>query len=147
MGRAPPKSALPTDATPSRTTGFHDKMCHTASRQFNPLPLLHHLTAACALVAQMRTKSTAGTVSYFCVRRCLLFTVTAHVQPPLLKIHLEESTRTCSSHRHFFEYLSPLSMLHHTLCSNDTQSKTRTLAALLVIADISYDAHLVISIS
>ena len=121
MGRAPPKSALPTDATPSRTTGFHDKMCHTASRQSNPPPLLHHLTAACALVAQMRTKSTARIVSYFCVRRCLLFTVKAHVLPPLLKIHEEESTRRCSSHCHFFEYLSPIPLLHHTLCSNDTK--------------------------
>ena len=147
MVRAPPKSALPSDAPLSRTTGFHDKMCHTASRQSNPPPLLHHLTAACALVAQMRTKSTARIVSYFCVRRCLLFTVKAHVLPPLLYIREEESTRRCSSHRNFFEYLSPLSMLHHTLCSNNTQSKTRTLAALLVIADISYDAHIVISIS
>ena len=121
MGRAPPKSALTTDATPSRTTGFHDKMCHTASRQSNPPPLLHHLTAACALVAQMRTKSTARTVSHFCVRPCLLFTVIAHVQPPLLKIREEESARTSSSHRHFFEYLSPIPLLHHTLCSNDTK--------------------------
>ena len=86
MGRAPPKSALPTNVTPSRTTGFHDKMCHTASRQSNPPPLLHHLTAACALVAQMQTKSTTRIVSHFCVRRCLLFTIIAHVQ----KIREEE---------------------------------------------------------
>ena len=127
MGRAPPKSALTTDATPSRTTGFHDKMCHTASRQSNPPPLLHHLTAACALVAQMRTKSTARTVSHFCVRPCLLFTVIAHVQPPLLKIREEESARTSSSHRHFFEYLSPIPLLHHTLCSNDTKIQYKNL--------------------
>ena len=97
-----------TGATPRRTTGFHDKMCRTASRQSNPPPLLHHLTAACALVAQMRTKSTARTVSYFCVRHCLMFTVRAHVQRPLLCIREEKSARRWSSHRHFFEYLSPI---------------------------------------
>ena len=32
MVRAPLQSALSTDATPSRTMGFHNKMCHTASR-------------------------------------------------------------------------------------------------------------------
>ena len=127
MVHAPPKSALHNDATPSRTTVFHDKMCHTASR--------------CALVPQMRR-----TVSQFCVRPCLLFTVIAHVLPPLLCIREEKGARRWSSHRHFFEYLSPIPLLHHTLCSNDTQSNTRTLAALLVIADISHDGHLVISI-
>ena len=88
-------------------------------------PLLHHLTIASALVAKMRTKSTARIVSHFCVRRCLLFTVTTHVQPPLLKIREEKSVRRWSSHRSshrtFVEYLSPIPLLHHTLCSNDTK--------------------------
>ena len=83
-------------------------------------PLLHHLTIASALVAKMRTKSTTRIVSHFCVRLCLLFTVRAHVQPPLLKIREEKSARRCS-HRTFVEYLSPLPLLHHTLCSNDTK--------------------------
>ena len=55
------------------------------------------------------------------MRRCLLFTVTTHVQPPLLKIREEKSARRWSSHRTFVEYLSPIPLLHHTLCSNDTK--------------------------
>ena len=34
MVHAPPKSALHNDATPSRTTVFHAKMCRTAWRRF-----------------------------------------------------------------------------------------------------------------
>ena len=34
MVHAPPKSALHNDATPSRTTVFHAKMCRTVSRRF-----------------------------------------------------------------------------------------------------------------
>ena len=60
-------------------------------------------------------------VSLFCVRRCLLFTVTTHVQPPLQCIREEKSARRWSSHRTFVEYLSPIPLLHHTLCSNDTK--------------------------
>ena len=55
------------------------------------------LKVASALVAKMRNKSTSRIVSHFCVRRCLLY------------IREEESTRRCSSHRHFVEYLSPIS--------------------------------------
>ena len=84
-------------------------------------PILHlfclHLKVASALVAKMRNKSTTRTVSHFCVRRCLLFAVRAHVQPPLLYIREEEGTRRCSTHCTFVEYLSPMSKLHHTLCS------------------------------
>ena len=91
--------------------------CHPILRHFS-----YHLTVASALVAKMRTKSTTRIVSHFCVRCCLLFTVRAHVQPPLPSIREEESTRRWNSHRHFVEHLSPISMLHHTLCSNDTYS-------------------------
>ena len=46
---------------------------------------------------------------------------------PLLKIHEEESTRTSSSHRTFVAYLSPIPLLHHTLCSNDTKIQYKNL--------------------
>ena len=78
-------------------------------------PILHlfclHLKVASALVAKMRTKSTTRIVSHFCVRRCLLFTVRAHVPQPLLYIREEESTRRCSPLPPctFVEYLSAIS--------------------------------------
>ena len=91
-------------------------------------PILHlfclHLKVASALVAKMRNKSTTRIVSHFCVRRCLLFAVRAHVQPQLLYIREEESTRRCSPSlpAPLSSTCHPFRKLHHTLCSNDTQS-------------------------